>query len=203
MTSQLKRRIVFLLTNFILIFSETPKAVTWPLKRVDWTEDNKTEARAALLPAYSSSDESEYSEEENELPSRRMVLARYRTWHLPWERTRLTTVKQQLDRAYQCTLSWHVRNAGVPRVCHNTPSVRPLPENPISLAVRQTTARPLMPLNASASSLDGSIVPSTTGASTPISILGTTHSYADTPNSSPRTPVPRPRARRNTTSPQY
>ena len=161
------------------------------LEKINWTEETKAKARSVLIPNYTSSDESEYSEEEDgEQTNTRQILTKYLTKRLPWQRSTLTNIKEQLDKAYESTLSWHIRNARVPRGVHDRPSDRPIPEDPISWAVRQPTARALMPHNAAATiSSYNDLVPSTPSAS-----FDSTRSSSCMSTPSPRTPTPAPRS---------
>ena len=108
------------------------------MENVNWTEETKREAREALVPEYTSSDESDYSEDEDcgEGNGPQMVLARYRVKHLSWEKTRLMTIKPHLDKIYLSSLPPHVKKARVPRVNGEVHSKKPFPENFIGWACR-------------------------------------------------------------------
>ena len=65
-----------------------------------WSETKKATIFKAMTAQYTSSDESDLSEDENGV----MQLKGYRVRKLPWERSALTTVKKSLDEAYLKTL---------------------------------------------------------------------------------------------------
>ena len=111
------------------------------LDKVTWQDNTKEEVRAVLIPEYTSSDESVYSEDED---SGKEFVSRYLVKHLSWERNRLTSIKKTLDDAYMASLNKCVRNAVLPRSRHPQDSRRPAPESPQSWAVR-TAAHCLMP----------------------------------------------------------
>ena len=104
------------------------------LAKIDWTPAVKDEVREVLNLAYTSSDESSYEYDSN---SERMVLASYKTKHLPWERTRLTKVKKSLDTVYEKGLTRRVRQSRVPRELHEEHSDRDWPEHFVEWAVRR------------------------------------------------------------------
>ena len=67
---------------------------------------------------YTISIESEYSEDEDEEQTKRQVITKYLTKRLPWQRSTLTNMKELFDKAYESTLSEHIRIARVPRELH-------------------------------------------------------------------------------------
>ena len=107
------------------------------LESTDWTELTKSEMREVLIPDYTSSDESVY---ECQSDSEQVELVCYKTKHLPWERTRLTKAKKDLDTVYEKSLPRRVRQSRVPRQAHDKASERPLPVNFIEWAARRTPA---------------------------------------------------------------
>ena len=95
------------------------------MQHVNWSEESKTEAKTVLITEYTSSDESKYSEdEENE----GRVLSRYLVKRLPWERARLTQLKSNLDKVYSASLSRRMRESTIRRAPHRLPSTR-LPQS--------------------------------------------------------------------------
>ena len=66
------------------------------LKTMPWSKAKKEPIARALTLEYTSSDESNLSEDENEV----VQLTGYLVKKLPWERSTLTSVKQKLDQAY-------------------------------------------------------------------------------------------------------
>lgn len=83
-------------------------------------------------PAYTSSDESDFSDDENG-ESR---LCRYLIKKLPWERSTLTKVKRELDEAYIRSLNPRARVNLVTRRVHPRPSTRSPPTEALEWAVR-------------------------------------------------------------------
>ena len=62
-----------------------------------WSNEKKAQVEEAVGNlAYTSSDESDFSEDE----SGQSKLSRYLVKRLPWERTSLTKAKRELDEAY-------------------------------------------------------------------------------------------------------
>ena len=108
------------------------------LERIEWTETAKTEIMKVLTIEYTSSDESVMSEDEENGGA---FVSRYEVKHLPWERSRLTNVKKQLNKTYRLSLTKRVRNATITRTEHATPSSRPPPEDPVQWAVRSSSQR--------------------------------------------------------------
>lgn len=167
-----------------------------------WQDNTKEEVRAVLIPEYTSSDESVYSEDEE---SGKEFVSRYLVKHLSWERNRLTRVKKTLDDAYMASLNKRIRNAILPRSPHPQDSTRPVPESPETWAVR-TAAHRLMPspsghcrtpdTTPDSETENSSLVMSTPGADQ--------SSDSSTPLRTP-TPAPRrrPAARRGLQSPIY
>ena len=150
------------------------------LEKVDWLEATKEQVRAVLLPEYTSSDESQLSEDSEEDEP---VVCRYMTKRLPWERSRLTRAKSELDRVYLKTLRKRSRMARLPRVPHTEVSSRHIPSEPAAWAV-DTGARRVPVTPRSDSSLDESS--SSLSSPEPQAI--------STPLARPR-PVPTPRTR--------
>ena len=94
---------------------------------MQWSDSVKSEAREVLVPEYTSSDESEFSEDDGDV-----AVSRYRVKHLPWETTRLANLKKDLDRVHISGLSKRNKMARLPRVRQNViGSSRPVPDDPI------------------------------------------------------------------------
>lgn len=88
--------------------------------------------KAALVKDYMSSDESEWSDEEAG-----PVLRGYATKKLPWERSRFTKIKKELDLAYTKSLSAKARGMMLRRTTSHKQSSRAPPSNKIPWAVRE------------------------------------------------------------------
>ena len=97
-----------------------------------WSETKKATIFKAMTAQYTSSDESDLSEDENGV----MQLKGYRVRKLPWERSALTTVKKSLDEAYLKTLHPRLRANILERSPHPRPSTRGRPVDPLDWAVR-------------------------------------------------------------------
>ena len=83
-------------------------------------------------PAYTSSDEADFSDDENG-ESR---LCRYLVKMLPWERSTLTKVKREFDEAYIKSLNPRARVNFVTRRVHPRPSTRSPSFEALERAVR-------------------------------------------------------------------
>ena len=81
---------------------------------LDWEDSKKERCKKFLIADYTSSDESEMSEDENGLDVKRFVTKR-----LSWEGVKLTELKNFLDLAYKRSLSPHLRNLQTERVVGN------------------------------------------------------------------------------------
>ena len=89
---------------------------------LDWEDSKKERCKKFLIADYTSSDESEMSEDENGLDVERFVTKR-----LSWEGVKLTELKNFLDLAYKRSLSPHLRNLQTERVVGNKVSLRGSP----------------------------------------------------------------------------
>ena len=96
-----------------------------------WSEEKKVTIKRALTWDYTSSDESDVSEDENG-----SCLHGYLVKKLTWERSALQSVKKALDKAYLTSLSPRVRANVLPRRVHPQPSGRSPPVNGLGWAVR-------------------------------------------------------------------
>ena len=98
-----------------------------------WSEERKAAIELAVgSTSYTSSDESDFSEDENG----ERVLSGYLVKKLPWERTTLTKAKKVLDDAYKKSLNPRARVNLVTRRVHPRPSTRCPPTNVLEWAVR-------------------------------------------------------------------
>ena len=132
-----------------------------------WSESKKAAIYKAMTVQYTSSDESDLSEDENGA----MQLKGYQVKKLPWERSALTTVKKTLDEAYLKTLHPRLRANILERSLHARPSTRSPPVDPLDWAVRPAatgTPAPRRPAgSASGISASVSVVPSPDSLPTP------------------------------------
>ena len=87
---------------------------------LDWEDDKKQRVKKFCTIKYTSSDESELSEDETGPDVKRFVTKR-----LAWERPRLRELKDLLDLTYKKSLSHHVRNFQTERVIGERFSSRP------------------------------------------------------------------------------
>ena len=98
-----------------------------------WSEERKARVELAVGSlAYTSSDESDLSDDEN--GTRR--LSRYLIKRLPWERSTLAKAKRELDEAYIRSLNPRARVNLVTRGVHPRPSTRSPPIAALEWAVR-------------------------------------------------------------------
>ena len=127
---------------------------TVALRYMQWTEEQKRAMARVLTQEYTSSDESDMSEDEE---GQQFVKA-YLIKKLPWERTALRNAKTELDRAH-LYMNPRGRCMRFGRKVHPEPSTRPLPFDMLDWAVRQpgglSQSDFLTPLS-STSSLQGS-----------------------------------------------
>ena len=101
-----------------------------------WSEERKAAIIAKVLTwDYTSSDESDVSEDENEFT----CLKGYVVKKLSWEKTTLCNAKKALDDAYIKSLPPRVRANVLERRVHHTPSKRGPPPDALQWAVRITT----------------------------------------------------------------
>lgn len=91
---------------------------------LDWEDNKKERAKKFCTTEYTSSDESELSEDETGPDVKRFVTKR-----LAWESPRLRELKDLLDLAYKKSLSHHVRNFQTQRVIGERVSSRGPPPN--------------------------------------------------------------------------
>ena len=102
------------------------------LQNMDCTQEDRARIEDILKLDYTSSDESEYSEDEDGT----LVLMGYKTKKLPWEKNSLTRVKKSLDVEYMESLPVRSRRGLLPRRVHSVPSSRQIPLNAPSWAAR-------------------------------------------------------------------
>ena len=100
-----------------------------------WTEEQKVIIAKALTWDYTSSDESDMSEDENRLT----CLKGYNVKKLSWEKTTLRNAKKALEDAYIKSLPPRVRADVLERRVHHTPSMRSPPPDALQWAVRILT----------------------------------------------------------------
>ncbi|XP_031557250.1 uncharacterized protein LOC116293893 [Actinia tenebrosa] len=97
------------------------------------SEDRKETIKKALILGYTSSDESDLSEDENG----DLKLKGYLVKKLPWERSALRKMKQELDGLHLRGLNPRVRGSFLSRRNHNELSSREYPNIVINWAVRR------------------------------------------------------------------
>ena len=103
-----------------------------------WSEEKKTLLEPVVGSIeYTSSDESDFSEDENE----GMQLSGYLVKRLPWERSSLAKVKKALDEDYRRRLTPRAKVNFLPRREHTESSTRQRPINRHDWAVRPETCR--------------------------------------------------------------
>ena len=90
----------------------------------DWDDKKKERCKKFIVKDYTSSDESEMSEDENGCDVKRFIVRR-----LPWESTRLRELKDMLDLTYKKSLAPHVRNLQTERLVGGIFSTRGPPAN--------------------------------------------------------------------------
>lgn len=100
------------------------------------SHERKEKLRKALTLEYTSSDESDLSDDEN---SDHLKLKGYLVKKLPWERSALRKVKEQLDSRYLKSLPPRSRGSILPRRNHSKMSTRPVPVDILEWAVRPPT----------------------------------------------------------------
>ncbi|XP_068710422.1 uncharacterized protein [Montipora foliosa] len=107
------------------------------LRKMPWSEEKKAMLEGVIKsPTYTSSDESDFSEDENG-ESR---VAGYLVKRLPWERSALTKAKKALDDNYIRSLNPRARVNLMRRDAHQRFSARHLPPNGPEWAVRTEEA---------------------------------------------------------------
>jgi len=99
------------------------------LEKSNTDRKRKDKMKKALTLSYTSSDESDLSESEGG----QLILKGYLVKPLPWERSALRRVKDELDKCYRAGLPLRSRRSVLPRRRHTTFSTRPVPDNPISI----------------------------------------------------------------------
>lgn len=162
-----------------------------------WSNEKKAQVEEAVGSlAYTSSDESDFSEDENG----QRKLSRYLVKRLPWERTSLTKVKRELDEAYSRNLDSRKIQL-VTRRRHPMPSTRRRPTEPLEWAVRTEIPAPAPSTQSPSSTCSGTpihplpaVIPPT---STRPPSLGTPPTRTSPPSSSRPTtgsPLTRPSA---------
>ena len=81
------------------------------IELLNWEDDKKERVKKFFAIEYTSSDESELSEDETGPDVKRFVTKR-----LAWESARLRELKDKLDLTYKKSLSHHMRNFRTERV---------------------------------------------------------------------------------------
>lgn len=99
---------------------------------MSWTEKQKAVIAKAITWDYTSSDESDMSDDENG----QSCLKGYMVKRLPWERTTLRKAKKALDDAYLKSLAPRARANVLQRRDHPSPSKRSPPPDALEWAVR-------------------------------------------------------------------
>ncbi|XP_078378783.1 uncharacterized protein LOC144661938 [Oculina patagonica] len=89
------------------------------IDKMDWEESKKARCKKFMTVEYTSSDESELSEDEDGGDVKRFVTKR-----LAWEGPKLRELKDHLDLTYKRSLTPHVRNFQTQRVFGNKLSTR-------------------------------------------------------------------------------
>ena len=98
-----------------------------------WSTEEKKEIQNAIGSLeYTSSDESDLSEDEDG----NVIVSAYLVKKLPWERSTLTNVKRKLDSSYIKNLNRKSRANFVARKPHPSPSTRRPPFEGLGWAVR-------------------------------------------------------------------
>ena len=106
---------------------------------MDWEEKKKERCKNFLVPDYTSSDESELSEDENGCNVKRFVVKR-----LSWESQRLRELKDSLDLTYKKSLiPPHARRFQTERVVGERCSSRRPPTNALKWALKNESISPL------------------------------------------------------------
>lgn len=105
---------------------------------MDWEEKRKDRCKRILTYEYTSSDESELSEDENGCDIKRFVIKR-----LPWEGTKLREIKDFLDLRYKMSLPVHVRNLQTERVVGEKCSSRGPPVDAPKWALKSGSPTPV------------------------------------------------------------
>lgn len=100
---------------------------------MDWEDTKKERCKKFLIADYTSSDESEMSEDENGHDVKRFVTKR-----LSWEGLKLRELKDLLDLAYKRSLSPHLRKLQTERVVGDKVSLRGSPPCAPKWAVRSS-----------------------------------------------------------------
>ena len=100
---------------------------------MSWSEEKKAMVEQAVGSSqYTSSDESDFSDDENGQPK----LSGYLVKKLPWERSTLTRVKKALDDAHIKSLNVRARVNMVARRLHPMSSTKPRPIDGLGWAMR-------------------------------------------------------------------
>ena len=149
------------------------------MKGMPWSVEKKKEIEKAVgSMEYTSSDESDWSEDENgELRHSGFLVKK-----LPWERTCLKNAKQHLDEAYMRGLNQRARQNLAIRRVHHLPSTRRPPTEPLEWAVRVLpTTRPAMPSGSSPGATPAATSPGIRPATTSPSIRPETTSLSTRP----------------------
>ena len=111
------------------------------LDTLQWEENKKENCRKLITFDYTSSDESELSEDENGCNIKRFVVKR-----LPWEGAQLRELKDILDRTYKQSLPLHMRNFQTERVVSERCSLRGAPVDAPRWALAPTPVSSSTPL---------------------------------------------------------
>lgn len=105
---------------------------------LDWEEKKKERCKKFLVAEYTSSDESEVSEDENGCNVKRFVVKR-----LSWESERLRELKDFLDFTYKKSLPPHVRHFQTERVVGERSSSKRPPANAPKWTLKNESPKPL------------------------------------------------------------
>ncbi|KAJ7383101.1 hypothetical protein OS493_030631 [Desmophyllum pertusum] len=103
------------------------------IDQMDWDDAKKGRAKKGLGVEYTSSDESEVSEDESDCDRKRFVTKR-----LSWEGPKLRELKDLLDLMYKSSLNTHVRNFQTERVVGDSLSLRGPPPNALKWTLVST-----------------------------------------------------------------
>lgn len=127
-------------TNFYYIFYHLQKISRRcsAVDTLDWEEKKKERCKKFLVAEYTSSDESEVSEDENGCNVKRFVVKR-----LSWESERLRELKDFLDFTYKKSLPPHVRHFQTERVVGERSSSKRPPANAPKWTLKNESPKPL------------------------------------------------------------
>lgn len=119
-------------TNLCHFLQKSARRVA-AIDQMDWDDAKKGRAKKGLGVEYTSSDESEVSEDESDCDRKRFVTKR-----LSWEGPKLRELKDLLDLMYKSSLNTHVRNFQTERVVGDSLSLRGPPPNALKWTLVST-----------------------------------------------------------------